>query len=174
MLLLALATGLWLAPRLVDALEGLDRRRARRACMVLLIVGLAGARVHFLINHYLFFADQPLTVLDLLSGGRHAAGAIVLLVLATPLVCRWYALPFGKFADCGSIAVGVARAISRIGCFLHGCCFGTVCHWPWCVSFPPSAPVYNIQAPLGLLPPGATRSLPIHPLQLYFALAALS
>src|SRR5262249_2348413 len=58
-------------------------------------------------------------------------------------------------------------------CFLDGCCFGIPCALPWCVTFPADSYVYQLHASLGLLPPGAPRSAPVHPLQLYFAGAGL-
>ena len=173
MLVLAVVAGLWLVGRLGHSLEGLDTRTTRRAGAWVTIAMLAGARLHFVLNHWYLFADRPLTAFAVWSGGRHAVAGVVCGLLAAPLACRAYGLPARKLADCGSIAVGLGLAITRVGCFLHGCCFGTMCDWPWCMGFPPSSPAYNLQAPLGLLPPGATRSLPVHPLQLYFAAAAL-
>jgi phosphatidylglycerol:prolipoprotein diacylglycerol transferase len=34
-----------------------------------------------------------------------------------------------------SLALGLF--LTRIACFLNGCCFGTVCTLPWGVIFPP-------------------------------------
>ena len=82
-------------------------------------------------------------------------------------------LPLGRFADGFAPTVGIGIAIARLGCFLHGCCFGTLCSWPWCLTFPRDTYIYQYHTDLGLLPPGAERTLPIHPLQLYFAAAGL-
>ena len=57
-----------------------------------------------------------------------------------------------------SVAFGVA--IGRIGCFLAGCCWGTLCSLPWAVRFPDG---------VGLRPPHEF----VHPVQLYAALGAM-
>jgi phosphatidylglycerol:prolipoprotein diacylglycerol transferase len=143
----------------------------------MLLIGLAvfaGARLHFILNHWEDFADQPLAALHVWSGGLHAGGGIVLLALGVPLILGRLGLPVGRFADGFAPTVGVGIAIARVGCFLHGCCFGTLCSLPWGVTFPRNTYIYQFHADLGVLPPGAEHSLPIHPLQLYFVAAGLT
>ncbi len=50
-------------------------------------------------------------------------------------------------------------AVQKLACFCSGCCSGVACSLPWAVSFPASS-----QATL--------TGVPVHPLQLYDALAA--
>jgi phosphatidylglycerol:prolipoprotein diacylglycerol transferase len=141
--------------------------------LLLGVAAFAGARLHFVLNNMADFADRPLTALRVWSGGLHAGGGIVLLALACPVVLRAFGMPLGRFADGFVPTVGIGIAIARVGCFLHGCCFGTICSWPWCVSFPHDTYIYQYHIDLGVLPPGAERTLPIHPLQLYFVGAGL-
>ena len=172
-LLLAVIVCCAIGPRWVAALDDLDPQRVFRAMLLLGIAAFAGARLHFVINQWADFADQPLTALRVWSGGLHAGGGIVLLTLACPVVLRLLGLPLGRFADGFVPTVGIGIAIARVGCFLHGCCFGTICSWPWCVSFPHDTYIYQYHIDLGVLPPGAEHTLPIHPLQLYFVTAGL-
>jgi phosphatidylglycerol:prolipoprotein diacylglycerol transferase len=67
-----------------------------------------------------------------------------------------------------SIAIGTL--FGRLGCFLNGCCYGDPCRLPWAVSFPEPSPPWAHHRALGLIPPGAMHSLPVHPTQLYAAL----
>lgn len=173
LMLLAAVVWFWLAPRWVVALEGLDGGRVRRAMLPLGLAFFVGARLHFVLNQWKDFADHPLAALSFWSGGLHAPGGIALLALAGPLVLRRQGLPVGRFADGFAPAVGITIALARLGCFLEGCCFGTPCAWPWCLSFPRGSYIYQFHTGLGLLPPGAAHTLPIHPLQLYFAGAGL-
>ena len=172
-LLLAVLVCWVVGPRWVAALEGLEPWRVFRAMVWLGLAAFAGARLHFVVSHWSDFADRPLAALQFWSGGLHAGGGIVLLAVAAPFVLGWLRLPLGRFADGFAPTVGIGIAIARLGCFLHGCCFGTLCSWPWCLTFPRDTYIYQYHTDLGLLPPGAERTLPIHPLQLYFAAAGL-
>jgi phosphatidylglycerol:prolipoprotein diacylglycerol transferase len=82
-------------------------------------------------------------------------------------------MPLGKLADGLIPTIGIGIAIARLGCFLQGCCFGTVCTLPWCVSFPSSAYVYSFHVQEGLAAQGASHSAPVHALQLYFSAGGL-
>jgi phosphatidylglycerol:prolipoprotein diacylglycerol transferase len=56
-----------------------------------------------------------------------------------------------------SFAFGLA--LTRIGCFLNGCCFGKPCSLPWGIQFP-------LDSPAGSTLPGVR----LHPTQLYSSL----
>jgi phosphatidylglycerol:prolipoprotein diacylglycerol transferase len=174
-LILAAVVFAWsIGPRWAAALEGLEVRRVRRACIVLSVLTLAGARAHFALNSWEIYAANPIDVLKLWIGGVHVGGAMIVLVAAAPWVTRWQGLPLAKFGDAITPTVGVALAIQRVGCLLHGCCFGTTCDWPWGITFPPGSAVYTTQEYFGWLAPGATRSLAVHPLQIYFMAAGIA
>lgn len=165
MILLGILFAHWVGAYWVERLEGIDRRQARRAMLWLLPPAFIGARLNYVLLHWEAYADRPLAALGSWAGGMHAAGGIVLMVVALPFVLRRLGIPLGKFADGFAPALFVAIALARLGCFARGCCFGTECRLPWCVSFPPDALPYSV----GVIP--ADR--PIHPLQIYFALAAV-
>ena len=129
-LLIQLAAGLGVivGPIWAASLGGLDARRVRWAFLALAVIGLVGARFHFLLSYgYIFFAPQPLSALKLWTGPFHVAGGILSMAVAAPLVARRLGLPPGRFCDAGVPVVGVAIAIMRIGCFMQGCCFGNLC-----------------------------------------------
>src|SRR5262245_61381016 len=172
-IVLAVAVCFAIGPRWVASLESLDPRRVLGAMLVLAVAAFAGARLHFVLNQWSEFVDRPLAALHVWTGGLHAGGAIVCLALALPATLRWHGLPVGRFADGFAPMVAVGIAIARFGCFLHGCCFGTLCSLPWGIGFPRETFVYHLQVDQGLIPPGAAHALPIHPLPLYFVAAAL-
>jgi phosphatidylglycerol:prolipoprotein diacylglycerol transferase len=62
-------------------------------------------------------------------------------------------------ADAMAPSVALGLGLTRIGCFLSGCCFGTPTELPWGVVFPP-------ESHAGSIHPG----VPLHPAQLYDAL----
>lgn len=126
-----------------------------------------------------------------------------LVVAAVPVVylyCRLSGVPFRRLADVLAPAALVATGIGYLGCFLAGCCFGDVVGGtgqlagavdplmrqqvqtlsalspeglPWAVSFPVDSFVYRQHLDLGLIDPGASASLPVHPVQVYESAAAL-
>jgi phosphatidylglycerol:prolipoprotein diacylglycerol transferase len=76
-------------------------------------------------------------------------------------------IPFAKFLDGAAPALSLSEAVSRLGCFCAGCCYGVPWNGPWSVVFPQgSFAVADMQAQ-GLLDASATASPPLHPVQLY-------
>jgi phosphatidylglycerol:prolipoprotein diacylglycerol transferase len=173
LMILGIGTGLVLAPWLGGKLDGTDWRRSVPATILLAVLMLLGARLHFVATQWPRFAAHPLSAFTLTSGGLHAPGAVIALVLTAPLVLRAFGLPLAHSADVATLTAGVVLAIVRLGCFLNGCCFGTVCTWPWCVSFPRQSYVFLLHADQHLVAATASGSAPVHPLQLYFLAASL-
>jgi phosphatidylglycerol:prolipoprotein diacylglycerol transferase len=166
MLLLAVVVALLVGPRWAEAFEGIPRRTTFRVHILLAIAALAGGHFHFMIN-------QPLLGMGRMPWeGLHAGGAVIGLLLAAPLVFAWYRVHPGRMADALMPVSGVCIFIARLGCFLNGCCHGTGCSYPWCLSFPPEALPAQLQAQQKLVAYGSW-SLPVHPLQLYFAFVGL-
>lgn len=174
MVFLAVLFGLTFGPWSICRVEGLRASRVVAALGGMALAALLGGHLHFVLNTWsIVFADRPLAALKFWKG-MHAGGAVTGLLLFAPPICRTAAVPLGRLADALIPAAGVSIAVARFGCFLNGCCSGTTCRWPWCVTFPATSYIYAQHSSLGLLPPGALRSAPIHPLQLYFALVGLA
>jgi phosphatidylglycerol:prolipoprotein diacylglycerol transferase len=173
-LVAAIALGVWLGPRWAGRRIGVPPVRIRGALLALTVVELAGGRVHFVLNHWHTFADRPLAAFAVWHGGIHAGGAVLALVVAAPLVLAWFGVPAGRALDALVPSIGLGIAVARLGCLLHGCCFGIVTDAPWGVRFPADSLAYDLHGRSGLLPFTATESLPVHPLPLYFAAAGLA
>jgi phosphatidylglycerol:prolipoprotein diacylglycerol transferase len=119
-------------------------------------------------------ADRPWGWSDVFQPGFRHPGGIVAVIAVFPLLRRRLLprTPIGLVADCAAISATCALAMVRLGCFAAGCCFGTVSNLPWAVRFPIGSLAANLHSSMGWLAPGATASLPVHPLQLYFAVLA--
>jgi hypothetical protein len=146
MLVLCVLTCLWLGPRWVEPPEGAQRWRIRLFLMTLGVAVFAGGRAHFLLNHWSYLGSNT-SWWKLLVGSIHAGGAITALALAGPLLLRAFRMPLGKLADGLIPTIGIGIAIARLGCFLQGCCFGTVCALPWCISVELARPACSAPAP---------------------------
>jgi len=75
--------------------------------------------------------------------------------------------------DIMAVYVPLGQAITRVGCFLNGCCYGTACNLPWAVRFPPEGEAYVDQVNAGLIDAEAAHTLPLHPTQLYMVAGLL-
>ena len=139
-------------PLIAGAIEGTPRHTTRRSLMALGGVAVLGAHAFYALDHFDAMYDDPLLILRFWSG-LYAPGAIVALAVAMPTMARHCGVPTGTLADTLTPIVALGIALSRIACFMNGCCVGTSCRYWWCATFP-------------------HQSGPTHPLQLYFALSA--
>lgn len=96
-------------------------------------------------------------------------GGFILGIGAFLSTIRLFRIPIGSL-DALAIAVPFSIAIQRIGCFILGCCFGTVTDLPWGVHYGFGTYAHFHQFSEGLIQANALSSLPVHPFQLYEAL----
>ena len=92
------------------------------------------------------------------SGVTFYGGFITALVVLVIFI-RLYRLNFWETADILSIPTVFGLGVTRIGCFLAGCCWGTPTQLPWAVMF---------THPEALTP---IKHVPLHPVQLYHSAA---
>lgn len=174
--LLAVATvaGLAIGYRRTTRTEHLD---PWRVCIALFSIGFlafAGGRLHFVLANWNLFRGNPWSVVGIASASMHAPGAIAAAFVGGAVLPKLLGLAVGRFADGLAPAAAIGIAIARLGCFLNGCCIGELCSLPWGVTLPQGSYVFAAQREAFLLPAGAQCSLPVHPLPLYFAAAALA
>lgn len=178
MLLAAAAAGIWLSI-VRGRRHGFDADTILALGMEVFLWGLVGARLFYVVEYWEQFfppgrslvAGLP-AVLNLTAGGLVVFGSLPTAAVAAWRFARRRRLPILALADCIAPGLLVGLALGRVGCFLNGCCYGGPCELPWAVSFPEGSPPWLDQQARGILPAGATRSLPVHPAQLYAALDA--
>lgn len=107
---------------------------------------------------------------SLFSAQVRLPGGILALLLASPLLPRGRQVSAWRTADTVAPAMGLLILGTRIGCFLQGCCHGRPSDLPWALPFPHGSEVHHWQVDSGLATPEALHSLPVQPLQLYFAI----
>ncbi|MCL5958621.1 MAG: prolipoprotein diacylglyceryl transferase [Chloroflexi bacterium] len=153
--------------------RGLPLGRTLLCLVVMMVVTPIGARLlHWGLNPGVY-ADDPGALLDLRFAHLAMFGGFVLAMITGWLSCARLNLDALALADSVSPAVGLGIALSRLGCFLNGCSFGTIADLPWSVTFPSGsqAHVYQISRDPLLFFQG---SQPVHPVQLYEALAGIA
>lgn len=166
LLTIAFAVGIWVARRRAVA-RGLDGERILDVCMVILFSSILGARLLWVLTHLDEFRPPQGTWTDALNpfrGGAYVGfaglsvlGGVVVATLAALAFLAWKKMPVLTSADVLAPSVALGAGITRIGCFLNGCCYGLPCDGGFCVRFPEGSPAE--------LAYHAT----VHPTQLYAA-----
>ncbi len=144
--------------------RGLTPGQARDFCFWMVLIGVLGARIGYVIFHWPEFADRMVTVFAYWRGGLMFQGGVVLAIVVSPAILKRYQLAFWPTMDVMAPSLALGQSFGRLGCFGAGCCYGrpTGPDNPLAVIFP-----LNSQAPAGW---------PLWPTQLMdsLGLAALS
>lgn len=134
--------------------------------------GLLGGHLLNVFEAWPFYRQNPRLILDVLAGGSSIYGAFIGGLTAGIAYLRLARIPIRSFLDAASPAMALGESMTRIGCFLNGCCFGRPTLGPLGVSFPRESQVFAAQLSSGLLTPAAATTIPTHPTQLYSAFLA--
>ncbi|HTI50175.1 MAG TPA: prolipoprotein diacylglyceryl transferase, partial [Planctomycetaceae bacterium] len=154
--------------------------------MWIFVSGILGGRTYYVVTHSdRFFGVDPVTKLprtagqvlkalvNLPDGGLVLYGGLILAPLAYFYFCKRRRISPLALADLAISSVFVGLMFGRLGCFLHGCCYGDVCSLPWGVEFPKGSVPFDALVSRGLQGADQPHSLPLHPSQLYDSLNAL-
>jgi phosphatidylglycerol:prolipoprotein diacylglycerol transferase len=74
-----------------------------------------------------------------------------------------------KVADLCAPWIAFGLGLTRIGCFLNGCCYGKLAQVPWAVRFPVGSASWEAQRDAHLIADRAA-ALPVHPTQIYLSI----
>jgi phosphatidylglycerol:prolipoprotein diacylglycerol transferase len=141
---------------------GLDEDKVVNVILVTLVASVLGARLLYVLEHLPEFRREWTSVLALWQGGLTLYGGIVVGTFAGLVAARRMGLPVWILADSLTPALALGTVFGRVGCFLNGCCYGQPTARPWGVVFPRDS--------FAFLEFG---DQPVHPSQLYNALAGL-
>jgi phosphatidylglycerol:prolipoprotein diacylglycerol transferase len=132
---------------------------------------LIGSRLYYAFQHPEDFRDDWLEVFRLWRGGLTQYGGLIGALLVGWLFIRSRRWSFRATTDLLAPALALGEGITRIGCFLSGCCFGKPCDLPWGVHYPPDAPAFDAIDGAAVQP--SPLYLSAGNLLLFFALARL-
>jgi phosphatidylglycerol:prolipoprotein diacylglycerol transferase len=137
---------------------GIDPERIFSLCFWLVVFGLLGARLFYVIQKWDSYAGAKTAgefaahLLDMTEGGLVVYGSLFGGLAAWLVFCRATRLPVGTVGDIMAPAMLVGLFLGRLGCLMNGCCYGDVCSWePLGASFPAGAPAYYRQMEQGQL-----------------------
>lgn len=135
---------------------------------ILIFCGVIGARVSYVLFHISEFQGRWMDTFNPFGGnefgisGLNLYGGVILSIIGGFLYCKFKKMPITETFDYFAPTLAFGLGITRIGCFMNGCCFGTPTDLPWGVSFPEgSLPYYIFQ------------NQHLHPSQLYSSLYGL-
>ena len=186
MIAVGFVVGVWLAVRYGERV-GLDRDMMLDLCWWLLVAGLIGSRLAFIIvsweqywypcvdvAHYnTLFPDDVLTepdctrLLRFWNGGLVFYGGVIGSILTMVWFLRREGIRFLPVADAIIPSLALGQFFGRLGCIAAGCCWGKPTDLPWAIQFPRRTMVFGQHVDAALLAAAADASLPIHPTQLY-------
>jgi phosphatidylglycerol---prolipoprotein diacylglyceryl transferase len=159
---LAVAVGVFAAWRL-----GLPVARTAILLVSAAVAVPVGARLLYVLEYpALFTGPEPFNALALSPKYFSLMGGVLLatwITLAGVLLLR---LDLWRTADAVAPGLALGVAVMRTGCFLAGCCFGTVTTGPLGCVFPPGSGPHLLQlinGTIGLF----DAALPVYPTQLF-------
>ncbi|MBU2102722.1 MAG: prolipoprotein diacylglyceryl transferase [Candidatus Omnitrophota bacterium] len=120
---------------------GIDTRAMADIIFWTIVVSFLGARVTYILVEFKAFLLDPVEILFSRSGFVFYGG----LIFGLPglyFFTKKHTLNFWKVADCLSLAIPVAHAFGRVGCFFYGCCYGRVTTSLVGIIFPEGSPAY--------------------------------
>lgn len=175
-------SAIWLLSLLV--VFALSIRYAGKHCLspgIMTIAGLLGILGAFLGGCWAgmlstsgsVFEDPP-HVLRLMQGDKGVCGALLGAAFCGWLYFLWKRTSFFAYADAASPAIALGYTLARIGCFLNGCCFGSLSDLPWAVQYPKATIAYVHHLEQGWVGQYDSLSLPVHPTPLYHAALGLA
>lgn len=149
MLAIAFLLGAWLAMRSATR-RGIDPDRVAALIGWILLASILGARLNFALGHPGSFSS-PIEIFRIWEGGLTLYGGLIAAIVVSLVYLRRHRIAFLPVADVIAPALALGEGLTRIGCFLNGCCFGAVCNdGGWlCVHYPPGS--YAVDA-LGAVP----------------------
>ena len=167
-----MAVGFFICWKLAEKLSG--RRDLSDLLMYLMIGGVAGSRIAYVIEHWQTqFARAPLDIFKVWQGGLMFYGGFILALIVFFVWCRVKKESPLAMSDLICVVLPLGHACGRIGCFFYGCCYGRLSESALAVSFPRGSPAWGERLEHGLIGSTALRSLPVLPTQLFEAAALL-
>ena len=150
--------------------SGLKFAQAVGLTLLLLISFVVGARLlNRFVNPLLYDGEMRLDSFRMTGFSLYGG-----VILSCAGLLSWALLKrrsFWPLADALVLPAGLSFAISRVGCFLNGCCGGKATNCCFGVAFPASASEQAaLSRWLGFFPQSP---IPVHPTQLYEIAAAL-
>lgn len=150
--MLYLGTVLGIYVQLYAALSiGFDIAATLFVTLILFTLSLAGARMLHVLMNWRIYRKDPRRIFQFTGGGASMYGGLLLAApLSLPLLAV-FGLPPGTFWDLASLTILVGLIVTRIGCFLNGCCAGRPTSSRWGMYLPNCRGAWRRRIPVQIL-----------------------
>lgn len=136
-ILSGIAAGLWLVRRLAAA-RGLDPEFPLDIAPWLVLVGIAGARLTYVLLKAPYFTLHPAEALNIRLGGLSIHGALIASAIALIVLCRSRGQSALVWSDLLVAGVALGQAIGRWGNWANQEAFGRPTSMPWGLEIDPA------------------------------------
>lgn len=163
LLSIAFLVGLYVASRFAVR-EGIDKIKVLDLGILVAFSAMFGAKLLLILEDFTFYLSNPRELFSISffrSGGVFYGGFLVAVAVAI-FYCFKQRLNLLSVTDAFAPGIVLGHAIGRLGCFSAGCCWGKPTHVPWAVTFTNPYSREIVGVPL---------NIPLHPTQLYEAVA---
>ena len=170
MLAVAFLTATFLAVRHLNRLDP-PVRATTHGGLAAFFGGLVGAKAFWILQ----YGEDPAKLWQAVffwTSGFVFYGGLIGAAVAVLAYLRFNKLPVWRTADACAPYLALGEAITRIGCFLTGCCWGRETALPWAIRFPRASSVHYYMRHLDppLLDSADAFTPALHPTQLYMCL----
>ncbi len=156
---LGVLTGLWISVRNSEK-QGIDPEHAWNFGILVVLSGIVGAKVLYLINDWGYYTTHPGEIFSFatLQAGGVFSGGLIGAIVAAAWYLRKNRMPALRTCDAFAPGLALGHAIGRLGCFAAGCCYGKPTAHFWGVTFKNPLAAQWVGTPLGV---------PLEPTQLF-------
>jgi phosphatidylglycerol:prolipoprotein diacylglycerol transferase len=145
MLALSFLLGIWLSSHRAKK-AGLNPETIADMGFWIILSAIAGSRLYYVFLHFEEFRGNLISIFNPFQNGSIGIGGLVMYggfigaIVAGILYFKIKKIPFLPYADVSAPSVGIGIFLTRIGCFLNGCCYGASNTGSLGVSFPLESP----------------------------------
>jgi phosphatidylglycerol---prolipoprotein diacylglyceryl transferase len=130
MLALSFLLGIWIASERAKR-AGLNPVVIADVGFWVICAAIVGSRAYYVLLHFEEFRNDLWAIVNPFNHGLVGIGGLVMYggfigaILAAVFYFKKKKIPFLPYADASAPSVALGVALTRIGCFLNGCCFGS-------------------------------------------------
>jgi len=103
---------------------GINKNDAVDLIVLMLVAGVIGARLLYVLLNIGYYSANPFEVIDLSKGGLVWYGGFFAAIASAAIYIRQKKMGFLNTMDLVAPYIVLAQAFGRVGCFLNGCCYG--------------------------------------------------